>query len=89
MNFTSPLLATIQAPTLIIHGDRDAFFDIAIPIEMYRAIPESYLWIVPGGDHGLIRSLYEDYAGAFERAALAFLRGEWEQAQPESGISSR
>jgi pimeloyl-ACP methyl ester carboxylesterase len=51
MNFTGPLLSTIQARTLIIHGDRDEFFPVNIPVEMYRAIPRSYLWIVPNGGH--------------------------------------
>ena len=77
MNFTGPLLATIQAPTLIVHGDRDDFFEVGIPVEMYRAIPDSYLWIVPNGGHGLLRELSRDDAGSFRRAALAFLRGAW------------
>lgn len=51
MNFTSPYLSTITAQTLIIHGDRDIFFPISIPLQMYRSIPNSYLWIVPNGDH--------------------------------------
>ncbi len=28
MNFTGPLLSTIRARTLIIHGDRDSLFDV-------------------------------------------------------------
>ena len=51
MNFTPPLLSTIKARTLIIHGDRDEFFPVSIPVEEYRSIPESYLWIVPNGGH--------------------------------------
>ena len=31
MNFTAPLLSTIRARTLIIHGDRDEFFPVSIP----------------------------------------------------------
>ena len=45
MNFTGPLLSTVQARTLIVHGDRDAFFEVGIPVEMYRSIPNGYLWI--------------------------------------------
>ena len=37
--------------TLIVHGDRDRFFPVNIPVEMYRAIPEAALWIVPNGGH--------------------------------------
>jgi pimeloyl-ACP methyl ester carboxylesterase len=51
MNFTGPLLSTISARTLIIHGDRDDFFPVNIPMEMYRSIPHSYLWIVANGGH--------------------------------------
>jgi pimeloyl-ACP methyl ester carboxylesterase len=51
MNFTGPLLSTITARTLIVHGDRDEFFPVAIPVEMYRSIPRSYLWIIPNGGH--------------------------------------
>jgi pimeloyl-ACP methyl ester carboxylesterase len=42
MNFTQPYLATITARTLIVHGDRDQFFPVEIPLEMYRSIPHSY-----------------------------------------------
>ncbi len=51
MNLTPPYLATIKARTLIVHGDRDEFFPVAIPVEMYTAIPGSQLWIVPQGGH--------------------------------------
>ena len=51
MNFTPKDLAGITAQTLIIHGDRDEFFPVSIPVAMYSAIPKSQLWIVPGGDH--------------------------------------
>ena len=32
-------LATINTRMLIVHGDRDEFFPIAIPLQMHRAIP--------------------------------------------------
>jgi pimeloyl-ACP methyl ester carboxylesterase len=51
MNFTGPYLSTITARTLIVHGDRDQFFPVAIPVEMYRSIPHSFLWIIPRGGH--------------------------------------
>ena len=47
MNLTPADLAKIKARTLIVHGDRDEFFPVEIPVEMYRAIPGSQLWIVP------------------------------------------
>lgn len=69
MNLTPPYLATIKARTLIVHGDRDEFFPVSIPVEMYAAIPGSKLWIVPGGDHVPI---YGDRTPEFLRVARAF-----------------
>lgn len=75
MNFTPPYLATITARTLIVEGDRDQFFPVAIPVEMYRSIPHSYLWIVPNGGHVSIG----EHAAEFTRTTLAFLRGDWDK----------
>ena len=63
MNFTPADLRKITAETLIIHGDRDEFFPVPIPVAMYGAIPKAELWIVPGGTH-------EPTAGASEAAFL-------------------
>jgi pimeloyl-ACP methyl ester carboxylesterase len=51
MNLTPADLARVKAATLIVHGDRDEFFPVSIPVAMYGAIPKAALWIVPGGDH--------------------------------------
>lgn len=51
MNFSSIALGTITATTLIIQGDRDFLYPIEVSVEMYKSIPESSLWIVPGGGH--------------------------------------
>jgi len=75
MNFTPPYLSTITAQTLIVQGDRDAFFPVSIPVEMYAAIPHAYLWIIPNGGHIPIR---DKHAAAFTHTALEFLRGGWE-----------
>lgn len=63
-------LGAIQARTLVIHGDRDEFFPVAIPVEVYEAIPDARLWIVPGGDHVPI---YGDNAAPFMATVLRFL----------------
>ena len=76
MNFTTPYLATITAKTLIVHGDRDGFFPVDIPVEQYQAIPNSYLWIVPNGPHVPIFGAMTDH---FTWTVQAFLRGEWEE----------
>ncbi|WP_197042136.1 alpha/beta fold hydrolase [Sandarakinorhabdus oryzae] len=44
-------LAKIKAATLIVHGDRDVFFPVSIPVNLYQSISGSALWIVPNGDH--------------------------------------
>jgi len=70
MNLTPPYLATIKARTLIVHGDRDEFFPVEIPVEMYTSIPGSQLWIVPNGDHVPI---YGARTPEFLRIARQFL----------------
>src|SRR5207248_9195611 len=71
LNFTPPLLSTIQARTLIVQGDRDPLYPVEISVEMARAIPRSSLWIVPGGGHGPIGG---ERWPEFLKTALAFLR---------------
>jgi pimeloyl-ACP methyl ester carboxylesterase len=60
MNIQPADLAKIKAKTLIIHGDRDFFFPVSIPVGLYQSIVGSALWIVPNGDH-------EPTAGADEQ----------------------
>jgi len=76
MNFTAPYLSTIQARTLILHGERDAHFPVAIPVEMYRSIPKSYLWIVPNCGHV---PLSDGPQSHYIEILLQFLGGEWEK----------
>lgn len=66
-------LGTIRARTLIVHGDRDVFFPVDVPVEVYAAIPDAQLWIVPGGDHVPI---YGPNEKAFTETALRFLAQE-------------
>lgn len=56
MNFTSEKLAKIKAKTLVIQGDRDPFYPLDITIEMYKGLPDAYLWIVANGGHGPLTS---------------------------------
>ncbi len=44
-------LKRIKRPALIIHGDRDAFLPIHIPVTMYQMIPAAELCILPGCGH--------------------------------------
>jgi pimeloyl-ACP methyl ester carboxylesterase len=75
MNFTPPLLSTITARVLIVHGDRDPLYPVHLATELYAAIPRAYLWIVPNGGHGPV---FGENAAPFTERSLAFLRGEWE-----------
>ena len=70
MNFTSPYLSTITARTLIVHGDRDEFFPVNIPVAMYAAVPEASLWIVPNGGH---LPIFGNHSIEFGDKALDFL----------------
>src|SRR4029453_5864383 len=72
MAFTPPLLGTITARTLIVHGDRDPLYPVELALETYRSIPASALWVVPGGGHGPI---FGPPAAAFVDTAISFLRG--------------
>jgi pimeloyl-ACP methyl ester carboxylesterase len=74
MNFTPPLLSTITARTLIVHGDRDPLYPMDMAIQLYTSIPRSYLWVIPNGDHGPI---FGKMADQFVETSLAFLRNEW------------
>jgi len=69
MNFTPQSLSTITARTLVVHGDRDNFFPVEIPVDIYRSIPQAALWIIPGGDHVPIY----DSTVPFTSTALRFL----------------
>jgi pimeloyl-ACP methyl ester carboxylesterase len=76
MNFTPDHLAKIKCPVLIIHGDRDEYFSIDIPVEMYKSIPNSYLWILPNGWH--IPPIWgSKWSAIFSEIAMDFLNGEF------------
>jgi pimeloyl-ACP methyl ester carboxylesterase len=46
-------LKRMAVPTLIIHGDRDSFFPVHIPVTMYQMIPKSELCILPDCGHDI------------------------------------
>lgn len=84
MDFTPARLSAIRARTLIVHGDRDDFFPIDIPVGLYRAIPDAGLWILPHTAHGgllekLTQTTNPEAAIVSEMklpfTALEFLRG--------------
>ena len=74
VNFTPPLLSTITADTLVVFGDRDPLYPVALALELRAAIPQSYLWVVPNGGHAPV---FGAGAPAFVATTQAFLSGHW------------
>ena len=71
MNFDAATLSAITARTLIVHGDRDPLYPVELAVELYRAIPNSTLWVVPNGGHGPV---FGEQAAPFVATATAFLQ---------------
>jgi pimeloyl-ACP methyl ester carboxylesterase len=71
-NFTPDVLMTISAPTLIVFGDRDPLYPISIAFELYQAIPNASLWVVPNAGHGPV---FGSHAARFVETAVSFLSG--------------
>jgi pimeloyl-ACP methyl ester carboxylesterase len=71
VNFTPPYLATIEARTLLVHGDRDPLYPVELALELYSAIPRAHLWVIPNAGHVPI---FGALAGQFVDTALSFLR---------------
>jgi len=84
MDFALSSLSEITARALIVRGDRDEFFPASIALQMYHAIPRSFLWIVPNASHVLFFKVFGGTApgdDVFPNVALDFLRGAWESDQ--------
>jgi pimeloyl-ACP methyl ester carboxylesterase len=70
MAFTAATLGAITARTLIVHGERDPYYPMEMALELARGIPDSTLWVVPGGPHGPV---FGTMAEPFASRALAHL----------------
>jgi pimeloyl-ACP methyl ester carboxylesterase len=44
-------LRGITAPALIVHGDRDRFFPVEVPVGLYRLLPNAELCLFPQTGH--------------------------------------
>jgi len=71
-DFTADVLMTITAQALIVFGDRDPLYPVSIALELYQAIPNAFLWIVPNGGHGPV---FGAHAAPFVETAVSFLSG--------------
>lgn len=81
MSFTEPYLSTISCPTFIIHGDGDSFFPVDIPVSMHKAIPNSFLWIVPNDGH-MPAGIYDRksiWSDVLYTSLDEFLSGKWDE----------
>ena len=78
-NFTPEQLATIDADTLIVFGDRDPLYPVSIAFELKEAIRRSWLWVVPNGGHGPV---FGAAAPLFVDIALTFLAGRYRGSTP-------
>jgi pimeloyl-ACP methyl ester carboxylesterase len=70
MNFDTARLSTITARTLIVHGDRDPLYPVELAVELFRAIPNAALSVVPHAGHGPI---FGEQTPPFVRTATTFL----------------
>lgn len=68
--FIAADFARITAPTLIVYGDQDWCFPTTMAADIYEAIPEAALWVVPYGPHVPITGPHQK---RFTETALAFL----------------
>jgi pimeloyl-ACP methyl ester carboxylesterase len=75
-SFTPDVLASIQARTLIIHGDNDEIAPVTNAFEMYQNIKQPHLWIVPNGGH--MPHLDPANQNEFLRRISEFLKNDWD-----------
>jgi pimeloyl-ACP methyl ester carboxylesterase len=60
-------LKSLPTNTLLVWGDRDPAFPLELPMEMYRALPNAALWVIPQQGH---TPLWEDMGGDDSAAAV-------------------
>jgi hypothetical protein len=49
-------LRGIRTPTPIVHGDRDRWFPVEVPLELYRLLPDAELCLLPRTGHARRKS---------------------------------
>lgn len=62
-------VSTIEAPTLIVWGDRDQFHPVEEAVTLYRWLPNAQLAIIPNADHFVTRT----HQGEFSQVVANFL----------------
>jgi len=65
LSFTPERISQIRARTLLIWGNRDPFYPVEVAVELYQAVPNAVLWVVPAEGHF---PLWPDWGGSAEAA---------------------
>lgn len=66
-------LEDVASPTLVVAGDRDPIVPVEEAVEMYEAIPEADLWIIPHADHVVAARTWR--REPFQEELTRFLKG--------------
>jgi pimeloyl-ACP methyl ester carboxylesterase len=75
-SYTPERLATIAVRTFLVWGDRDDTAPVHLALELYQALPDAALWVIPGQGHDAV---WKDWGGSewaaelFPTLALEFL----------------
>lgn len=69
-------LGSIQPKTLLVFGDQDDSIPLDEIARTKRALPSSWLWIVPNTGHSAHKDKNKD---AFVNLSKEFLNGHWSQ----------
>lgn len=67
-------LRKITAPTMLLVGDRDEGVPVEQAVEMYRAIPNSALTVIPNADHGSAGWVNDGPNPLFAGAVVSFFQ---------------
>lgn len=67
MNVPPEELSKIKARTLIVLGDRDSWVPVPLALEIYQAIPDAALWVIPMQGHSAI---WPGWGGSAEAASI-------------------
>lgn len=65
-------LSTIRAKTLLIAGDNDPLIPVETLLEMYHAIPDCAMWVMPNATHITASNTWR--AKSFSEEVIRFLR---------------
>jgi pimeloyl-ACP methyl ester carboxylesterase len=66
---TQETVQHLEAPTLLVWGDRDQFLPVEEAVTLYRWLPNAQLAIIPNADHFVTRT----HQGEFGRIVTNFL----------------